>query len=150
MDSNSEKKSEQFNISAEKHLQNRISAYKLKQNEIEQIWGAVKKRDEEITAKKEEHEKFRAANVQKEEIKLIKEYQAELALKPKVQINNFQNFKITANHNVYMKELAERKHIKNEASKEIENILSNAREQGRGPDNSQGRNNQQENQQTRG
>lgn len=149
MDSNNGKTSEQFNISSEKHLQNRISTYKLKENEIEKIWEAVKKRDEELTAKKKEHEKFRAANVQKEEIKLIKEYQAKLDLSPK-PINDFQNFKITANHNVDRKEWEERKHIKNEANKEIENILSNAREQGRGPDNSQSRNHGQENQQTRG
>ncbi len=150
MDTKKGNTSEKFNTYSEKHLQNRISAYKLKENEIEQIWDTIKERDETLKATKEEHKKFRAANVQKEEIKLIKEYEAKLDLGQKAPAHNFKNFKITANHNVDRQEWEAQKHVKNKANQKIDQVLSNAREQGRGPENSQNRENQQENQQNRG
>lgn len=128
-----------FNISAEKNLQNRMEAYQLTDKERQTIWQNVQNRDKDIEGEKKQFNNQDVWNQRfKEAYDDIKSRQ-----KPNPQYNYTQNPQVSdfqirqqAANQVQQNHFAKIKGLRQNCDNQNEAIFKNAFQQGRGLQNS--------------
>lgn len=125
---------EQFNSSAEKYLQNRISGYKLNEKERADIWQLVAKRNELIKGQNEYYEANKE-KLEKEEYDKLRGAQSpvpQLNYDSRSQPNNAL-LRRRAYENVLGAHNSAKNEINRNIDKQIDHILNSTRDNGRGP-----------------
>lgn len=124
---------EQFNSSAEKYLQNRISGYKLNEKERVDIWQLAAKRNELIKGQ-EEYYVANKEKLEKEEYDKLRGAQSPV---PELNFGRTQPsnaiLKNRAYENIRGAHISAKNEINRNIDKQIDHILNSARENGRGP-----------------
>lgn len=125
---------DQFNISAEKELQNRIKGYDLTENEAEQIWISIPERDNQI-AENDQYFEENWEQLQSEEYnRLLTEERPNPQLNmTRAGHNQRAALLQQAYNNVESKMVGKQAEINQNWDNKIDNILNQAQEQGRGP-----------------
>lgn len=121
-----------FNISAEKDVQNRIQGYDLNKEETSQIWQSVSQRSEALDAQKEHFEKDYNKLFKTEYDKLRGDQEPAPRLEPENSRATDAQLRSEAHYNVQEQYLQNRKGIYKEANRKIDKILEQARNDGRG------------------
>ncbi len=130
---NEKRTNQQFNTSAELVIENRISSYKLYDNERSDIWEIVGNRDKLIREQKDyfndnkerlvnrEYDQLRGEQAPPQELNYGPAQPRNAILRGRAEINV-----LNTQHQALME-------IQKISDKKIDRILDNAREQGRGP-----------------
>jgi hypothetical protein len=134
---------EKFNTSAEKHLQNRVSAYNLNQNETANIWEISKERDQKIQQEKNDFNtpeiydaRFQQAY---DDIRARENPQPQLNYARNPQ-NTDHQVRVMARNQVIQNRNAAISSHNQTCDKKIDAVFQNARADGRGPQNNQQQN----------
>jgi len=150
MDNNNELRTN-YNKTSEQNLQNRINPYNLNNKEKEQVWQITQKKEKAIQFEKDDYKNNWEKRFKSELDRLKKPQKPELKHDYKLQKNKQNTLKNTfdlggtkprmtdietrqtAWNNVKNNHLKKRQDIKRAANKDIDKILDNARQEGRGP-----------------
>lgn len=144
--------SNDFNIKSEKDIENRIKGHDLSKDEKAQIWQAVQERDKDI-----EQEKTDVLNPeifeQRKKIELDK-LKAQQKLTPQLNMNNINmstdlQLDNKAWNNVHINSTAKIRGLEQKAEQKIDAVLQNARNDGRGQENNQDRQHNNDNDRNR-
>jgi hypothetical protein len=128
-----------FNISAEQNLQNKMKSYNLTKDEKQMILETATKRENDIQKVKQAYNDkgTHSQMVKAEHDKLRAEQkpapQRHLVPKGAPTMENSQSLKIKAQRNVQLNYLNTVKNIREKSDARINQIFDNAKEDGRGP-----------------
>lgn len=127
---------EQFNISSEKKLQNQLNKYDLTPEEKTQVWQAVQQQEADIKAERQDYKENWNQRFEEEYDRLAAEQnpQVNLDYTPTPGVNNQQNHQQLlrrADANVRGNHEQAVKNIKVSANAKVNNVLDNARAEGR-------------------
>ena len=132
----------QYNTIVQKEIQNRIAPYDLTQDENTDVWKAIQERDDLIEKEKADLKENKQERI-KQEAEKIRANQNPIPqlnmrnnnLPTSQQVLNVAKQVVRANSRQLIRQYQE------QADKRIGDILSNAKDQGRGPNNGQSQQN---------
>lgn len=123
-----------FNRNAEKDVQNRMSPYDLTNDEKEKIWQIVDDRNKNIDAERQDYRDNWKDRFDKEVDRLRGQQQPQPQLNMgDRQLPNQAQLNRMARQNVQRDHLGKIRGYEHNADNKINQVLDNAREQGRGP-----------------